>query len=118
MPMKIIQRPRGSNMPPTCKAAGCTAFIPSALPFCQKHWSKVPAALRKIMLAHHFPAKKPFKKGAKIRKPAPRAPIQSPPSPEYLQAFQQAIEALAAAQASTIATALPAPSPANQEENS
>jgi hypothetical protein len=66
----------------TCHAEGCLKEIPPRLLMCGHHWAMVPRPLRNEVWATYRPGQE----------------IDKRPSPEYLQAADAAIQAVATAQ--------------------
>lgn len=61
-----------------CHATGCETPVPPVMLMCRKHWYMVPAKLQRAVWDH-------YRHGQEIRKD---------PSPEYLVAMRNAIEAV------------------------
>lgn len=67
----------------TCHAKGCKKVVPPRLLMCLPHWRKVPADLQARVWATYRPGQEVLKD----------------PTPEYLEAAQAAIDAVAAKEA-------------------
>lgn len=63
-----------------CHAQGCTVVVAPKLLMCPRHWRMVPAALKGTLWSHYRPGQE----------------VGKNPTPQYLTAAQQAIDAVAA----------------------
>ncbi len=70
---------RPPDPPHRCHARGCTTEVAARLLMCRKHWRMVPRDLQRGVWAHYVD-------GQEVRKD---------PTPEYLEAADRAIDAVA-----------------------
>lgn len=63
----------------TCHAKGCNRIVPPKLLMCANHWRRVPVHLQREVWKHYRPGQE----------------VDKNPADEYLQAAENAIEAVA-----------------------
>jgi hypothetical protein len=71
---------KGQTRDHECHAKGCSRQVPPALLMCARHWKMVPRNIQKAIWTHYQTGQE---KG------------ESRPTPEYMQAFKAAVDAVA-----------------------